>query len=136
MSRFSESFDLALHQLGLTRREYSRASGLPEGQVSKYARGLIAAGSASLETIARSLPEPQRAMVVSAWLRDHTPECAQQLISISTPDGISFCEEEPKLVLSDDLERAINHLKNMAVKHREIADLLIQLSSALEKAIF
>ncbi len=131
MSMFSQAFDLALHQLGLSRREYSRASGIPEAQVSKYARGLISAGTSSLETIAKSLPEEQRAMVVSAWLRDHTPECAHGIVKVETSRNV-FQEEAPRLVMSPELESAIRHISNMAVKHSEIGELVIRLSEALK----
>jgi hypothetical protein len=130
VSRFSNALAVALDQLGWTRRGFSRISGIPESQVSKYARGLIGAGAGVLETIARQLPEAQRASVVTAWLRDHLPETARGLVEIRTPAGT--VAEEPQIVLEPELQRAMHYLAEMARHHREIDDLLIGLSKSLQ----
>lgn len=132
MSRFSEAFARALADTHVSQIEFSRRSRIIPSQVSKYARGKLGAGRAALETIARELPEAQRAKVIAAWLRDMIPENASGLVSVELP-AMRLAESAPAFAadLSPELQSAFVYLIDQS-RHREIRDLIVDLARALQ----
>lgn len=132
MSRFSNSLLNALGELGWSQIEFAQRTDISRSQLNKYVRGRLDVGAGTLETIARELPDRQRADVIASWLRDALPQTATGLISISTAGRVA--EEADALPigeLSRELDRAVRYLIEQARKHVEISDLLIDLERAL-----
>ncbi len=133
LSRFSNALGVALQELRLTQKEFAAACNLTPSQINRFVRGKNV-GLASLETIARALPDAQRADVVAAWLRDALPQNTGGLVSILTAGRVA--EESPEesaalAQLKPELNQAVRYLIAAARTHTEISDLLIDLEKAL-----
>jgi len=134
MSRFSNALGAALRELRLSQKAFAGRCNLTHSQVNRFVRGHNV-GLASLETVARALPDRQRAAVVAAWLRDAIPQSTVGIVSVSEP--IASLEESPEELaalanLNPDLDRALRYLITAARTHTEISDLMIDLARALQ----
>jgi transcriptional regulator with XRE-family HTH domain len=133
MSRFSNALQLALQYLGWTQTAFAKQCGLPLPQINKYVRGRLAVGPGTLQTIARALPDRQRADVVAAWLRDALPDSAASSVSVLTASIVAESPEETAALanLNPDLDKALRFLIKIARDHSEIEDFMIDLARAL-----
>jgi transcriptional regulator with XRE-family HTH domain len=131
VSRFSNSLVNALDELGWSQLEFAGRCKINRSAVNKYVRGKLQVGSGTLDTMARELPERQRAEVVAAWLRDALPQTSSGLISISTAERVAEQPDFSLGELSPQLDQAVRYLLEKARKHTEISDLLIDLEKAL-----
>jgi hypothetical protein len=116
----------------MTQKQFAQSTNLTHSQINRFVRGHNA-GLGTLETIARNLPQPQRASVVAAWLRDALPESASGLVGIATDaPRIAESAEQLRRELNPECEAAIRFLGEQACRHTEISDLLIDLAKALK----
>jgi len=132
MSRFSHALTTALQDLGWTQLELANRTRLAPSQINKYVRGKLEPGAGALETICREFPEGQRANVVAAWLRDAVPQSASGLLAILTPGRTADLQAESVGELSREVDQAVRYLTDMARRHTEISDLLVDLAKALQ----
>jgi transcriptional regulator with XRE-family HTH domain len=132
MSLFSNALARAIEELGEPQNAFAQRAGLDPRTLNKYVRGRIDCGPANIQIIVRQLPNKQRADVLTAWLRDMIPEVGAGLVSILPNDTARAADLDfPTPMLQRDLREAVNYLVEQAQRYTAIADLLIDLASAL-----
>lgn len=132
MSRFSNALQSALDGLGWSQIDFADRCHINRSALNKYARGKLGVGAGTLETIARELPDRERAEVIAAWLRDAIPMSSSGLITVLTGGRLEEQEEMFRRgELSRELDSAVRFLIEEARRHTVIGDLLIDLARAL-----
>lgn len=118
---------------GMTQTFLSEASGISQGQISRYISGEDSPEKENLEKICKALCESDRADVVLAYLQDQIPESARHLIA---PARLKHFQKAKRVEvpLPRDLREAFDVLEERASRSPAVADSIKSTVRILEGA--
>ncbi len=133
MGHFSIQLQAALKAMGWSQVEMlrhwrERPPAVSQSQLSRYCDGSNLPEPDKLEAMGKLFPKDVRNLLVIAYLLDHIPPFAQEMVEI-VPAGVRATEDAPtygRAPHGSELKQAIQRLEMLALNNPQAAKFIIE----------